>query len=95
MSPTRFIGYCLALTGSPYAIHSPVDASVVTRLKPCATARAGGALDDNSVLSAFGCAALSRKLRVGFAEAAQSLSEMLKSTGVDVAFGAPNRLTGK
>ncbi|WP_334053148.1 hypothetical protein [Burkholderia cepacia] len=76
MLPKRFIGYCSALTGSPPAIHSPVDASVITRLKPCATARAAGALNYNSVLSAFGCAALPRKPMVGFAEAAQLPSEM-------------------
>lgn len=76
MLPKRFIGYCPALTGSPQAIHSPVDASVITRLKPCATARAAGAVNYNSVLSAFGCAALSRKPVVGFAEAAQLPSEM-------------------
>ncbi|WP_155638860.1 hypothetical protein [Burkholderia cepacia] len=69
MLPKRFIGYCPALIGSPQAIHWPVDASVITRLKPCATARATGALNYNSVLSAFGCAALPRKPMVGFAEA--------------------------
>ncbi|WP_321936915.1 hypothetical protein [Burkholderia cepacia] len=76
MLPKRFIGYCPALIGSPQAIHWPVNASVFTRLKPCATARAAGTLNYNSVLSAFGCAALPRKPMVGFVEAAQLPSEM-------------------
>src|SRR5437868_14752624 len=64
-------------------------------LNPRAIVCPAGALSCNSVLSGFGCAALSRKLIDGFAAAAHWLSAISKLTGFDIAFTLGKLLIAK